>query len=51
MRFAEANGVTQVSVVGEGQVSGIVARVGQRLLGGTAKMLMNRFFSCIGAKT
>lgn len=36
--------VTEVSVVGDAQVGGPVAGVGQRMLGGVAKMLMNQFF-------
>ena len=38
---------TEVSVVGDAQVSGVVARVGQRLMGSASKMLMNQFFNCM----
>ena len=38
---------TVVSVKGSGQVGGLVARVGQRLLGSVSKMMMDRFFSCL----
>jgi carbon monoxide dehydrogenase subunit G len=38
---------TVVSVKGSGQVGGLVARVGQRLLGSVSKMLMDRFFACL----
>ena len=41
---------TQISVTGDAQVSGIIARVGQRLLGGVSKSIMNQFFSCMKAK-
>lgn len=38
---------TLVSVVGDSQVGGPVAGVGQRMLGGVAKMQMNQFFECM----
>ena len=38
---------TQVTVNADGQVGGTVAGVGQRMLGGVAKMLMNQFFDCM----
>jgi uncharacterized protein len=38
---------TRVSVDGDGQVGGPVAGVGQRMLGGVAKMLLNQFFDCL----
>ena len=38
---------TVVKVKGDGQVGGTVAGVGQRMLGGVAKMLMNQMFDCV----
>jgi carbon monoxide dehydrogenase subunit G len=38
---------TRVSVQGDGQVGGMLAGVGQRMLPGVAKMLMNQFFECL----
>lgn len=38
---------TKVSVDADGQVGGTVAGVGQRMLGGVAKMLMKQFFDCM----
>ena len=38
---------TRVNVNADGQVGGTVAGVGQRMLGGVAKMLMNQFFDCL----
>jgi carbon monoxide dehydrogenase subunit G len=38
---------TLVAVDADGQVGGTVAGVGQRMLGGVAKMLMNQFFECM----
>lgn len=37
-------GETEVTVWGEGDVAGLFSRVGQRLLGGVAKLLMKQFF-------
>jgi carbon monoxide dehydrogenase subunit G len=41
---------TKVSVDGDGQVGGMLAGVGQRMLPGVAKMLMNQFFECLVGK-
>lgn len=41
---------TVVAVEGEAQASGMIARVGQRILGGAAKLLMNQFFQCLKEK-
>ncbi len=41
------DGESDVSVVGEGQVGGMIAGVAQRLLGGVASMMMNQFFECM----
>jgi uncharacterized protein len=35
---------TTVRVSGRGEVGGLIARVGQRLLGSVSKMMMDRFF-------
>jgi carbon monoxide dehydrogenase subunit G len=32
------------------QTGGPIARVGQRLIGGVAKMMLDRFFACLQAK-
>lgn len=42
-----ADGTTEVAYEGDVQVFGTVARVGQRLLGAAAKMLINQFFKCM----
>ena len=44
---AKDGGATVVKVKGDGQVGGTVAGVGQRMLGGVAKMLMGQFFECL----
>jgi carbon monoxide dehydrogenase subunit G len=41
---------TLVKVVGDGQVGGMLAGVGQRMLPGVSKMLMNQFFECLIGK-
>ncbi len=41
---------TRVRVEGDGQVGGMLAGVGQRMLPGVAKMLMNQFFECLIAR-
>jgi carbon monoxide dehydrogenase subunit G len=41
---------TEVSVTADVQAGGAIARVGQRLIGGVAKMMMDRFFGCLQAK-
>jgi uncharacterized protein len=41
---------TAVAVTGSVQTGGPIARVGQRLIGGVAKMMMDRFFACLQSK-
>ena len=41
---------TAVDVSGAVQTGGPIARVGQRLIGGVAKMMLDRFFACLQAK-
>ena len=49
--FLEPDGdSTRVRVDGDGQVGGMLAGVGQRMLPGVAKMLMNQFFECLVAR-
>ena len=50
LTFADIVGGTQVSVAGDAQVTGVVARVGQRLMGNVSRMLMNQFFNCLKSK-
>ena len=46
----DADGGTLVSVEGDAQVTGVIARVGQRLMGNASRMLMNQFFNCLKSK-
>src|SRR5712691_2013723 len=41
---------TEVDVTGTVQTGGPIARLGQRLIGGVAKMMLDRFFTCLQAK-
>jgi hypothetical protein len=41
---------TEVDVTGTVQTGGPIARLGQRLIGGVAKMMLDRFFGCLQAK-
>ena len=46
-----ANGdKTIVEVTGTVHTGGPIARVGQRLIGGVSKMMLDRFFSCLQGK-
>lgn len=45
--LAAQEGATQATIDGTVQVGGTIARVGQRLLGGVSKMMMDRFFACL----
>ncbi len=44
------DGQTVVSVDGRGQIGGMIARVGQRLVGTVGKTMMDRFFDCLSNK-
>jgi carbon monoxide dehydrogenase subunit G len=48
--FSENNGATEIQLVGDAQVTGMIARVGQRLMGTASRMLMNQFFACLKDK-
>ena len=41
---------TEVSVAGTVQTGGVIARLGQRLIGGVSKMMQDRFFACLASK-
>ena len=41
---------TAVDVSGAVHTGGPIARVGQRLIGGVARMMLDRFFACLKAK-
>jgi hypothetical protein len=41
---------TEVSVAGGVQTGGVIARLGQRLIGGVSKMMQDRFFACLASR-
>lgn len=41
---------TIVEVTGTMEVGGMIARVGQRLVGSVSKMMLDRFFACLAGK-
>jgi uncharacterized protein len=43
-------GNTIVDVSGKVQTGGPIARVGQRLIGGVSKMMLDKFFGCLKSK-
>ena len=45
----EDGGSTIVDVTGTMEVGGMIARVGQRLIGSVSKMMLDRFFACMAA--
>lgn len=50
VHLVEADGATTVNVTGRGEVGGLMARVGQRLLGSVSRMMMDRFFAALQAR-
>jgi uncharacterized protein len=50
IRLAEDNLATLVSVSVRGNVGGLVARAGQRLLTTVSKIMLDRFFAALQAK-
>ena len=45
--LAEEGGVTTVTVDGDGQAGGLLARVGQRMMENVSRTMMDRFFNCL----
>lgn len=50
VQLVDQQGSTRVDVSADVQVGGAIARVGQRLLEGVGRTMMNRFFACLGEK-
>jgi uncharacterized protein len=50
LKLAAVDGGTEVSYEGDAQVGGTMAAVGQRLIDGTAKMMIKRFFEKLAAE-
>ncbi len=51
LKLSPSNGNTEVSYEGDAQVGGTIAAVGQRLIDGTAKMMIRKFFDKLAALT
>ena len=45
-----ATGGTTVTVSGTAEAGGMIARVGQRLIGGAANQMLNQFFGCLSKR-
>ena len=45
MELSEVEGGTKVTYAADVQVGGLIAGVGQRLLGGVSKMMLDQFFT------
>ncbi len=50
LALADDGGATELIFEGDVQVTGVLARVGQRLMGSVAKSQIDRFFDCLRAK-
>jgi carbon monoxide dehydrogenase subunit G len=48
--LAAAGDRTRVDVAAHAEVGGMIARVGQRLLEGVARTMMDRFYGCMGKR-
>jgi carbon monoxide dehydrogenase subunit G len=48
--FSPEDGGTRIELSGDAHVSGVMARVGQRLMGAASRMLMNQFFDCMKSR-
>jgi len=48
LKFSAVEGGTEVGYEGDVQVGGTIAAVGQRMIDGTAKLLIKRFFEKLG---
>ena len=48
--LAAEEGATELSFEGDVQVTGVLARAGQRLMGNVAKSQIDRFFGCLRSK-
>jgi carbon monoxide dehydrogenase subunit G len=50
LALTDEDGGTRATIKGEAQVGGVIAAVGQRLLGAASRMLMEQFFSSLDAE-
>jgi carbon monoxide dehydrogenase subunit G len=47
MTLTETESGSVVRIEGDARVTGIIARVGQRLMGGASKVMIDQFFACV----
>ncbi len=50
LTLSEQDGGTLATIKAEAQVGGLIAAVGQRLVGAAGRMLMSQFFSALEAE-
>src|SRR5204863_7361605 len=50
VRLAAQNGNTQLTYSGDVSAGGAIASVGQRMIGGAARMVIDQFFKCAAEK-
>ena len=50
LTLTDDDGGTLVTIKAEAQVGGLIAAVGQRLMGAAGRMLMSQFFSALEAE-
>jgi len=50
IRLEPSDGGTVVQVAATAEAGGLIARVGQRLLEGVARMTMDKFFQCLASR-
>jgi hypothetical protein len=50
LTLTDEDGGTRVTIKGEAQVGGLIAAVGQRLIGAASRMLMEQFLSALEAE-
>src|SRR5262245_44430968 len=50
LALTDEDGGTRATIKGEAQVGGVIAAVGQRLIGAASRMLMEQFFSSLEAE-
>ncbi len=47
MTFHDVGGAAEIELAGDAQATGVLARLGQRLMAPAAKVMMDRFFDCL----
>jgi carbon monoxide dehydrogenase subunit G len=50
IHVVEKGDKTQVDVIGDAEIGGVIGRVGQRILGRASKLLIDEYFKCMRKK-